>query len=185
MHQNQVEAIQAAARILGNQAALARALGVTPVTVGQWLKPEQRTGRYVPPKQCVRIEQLTDGQVTRRVLRPDDWQEIWPELAQALVETTQPAIETVAKAHASLKRVEDVAVAAIRDEAGQATAEIKHVVEELLKEAEPWDGATERRQEVAPWDGKTERRKLDAPIDRRVSPESLARAGFLRTQRAV
>ena len=183
MQINQTEAVRAAARILGNQAILARALGVTPVTVGQWLKPEQRTGRHVPPKQCVRIEQLTDGQVTRRALRPDDWQEIWPELAQALAGTTQPATETVAQAHFAIKHVEAIAVAAIRQEAGQATAELKHVADKILKEAEPWDGNKDRRQEAAPWDGKTERRKLNAPIDRRVSPESVARAAFLRSQR--
>lgn len=33
-----------------------------------------------------------------------------------------------------------------------------------------------------PWDGITERRKLNAPVDRRVSPASVARAEFLRTQ---
>lgn len=82
MQTNQVEAVQAAARILGNQAALARALGVNPVTVGQWLKPGVRTGREVPPKQCVRIEHLTNGQVTRKALRPKDWVEFWPELAK-------------------------------------------------------------------------------------------------------
>ena len=174
MHRNQVEAIQAAARILGNQAALARALRITPVTVGQWLKPEQRTGRQVPPKQCVRIEKLTDGQVTRRALRPDDWQDIWPELAQALGEVALPAIEAAADAQAAIKHVEAVAV-----------AEIKHVAEELLKEAEPWDGTTDRRQEAASWDGKTERRKLNAPNERRVSAESVARADFLRSQQKV
>lgn len=66
MNQNQVEAVQVAVRILGSQAALARALGVTPVTVGQWLSPEKSTGRGVPPKQCVRVEKLTVGAVTRR-----------------------------------------------------------------------------------------------------------------------
>lgn len=76
-----VEAVRRACAALGNQAALARALGVTPVTVGQWLKPDARTGRQVPPKQCVRIEHLTQGRVSRRELRPDDYAEIWPELA--------------------------------------------------------------------------------------------------------
>lgn len=33
------------------------------------------------PERCVEIEQATGGQVTRRDLRPDDWQRIWPELA--------------------------------------------------------------------------------------------------------
>ena len=44
--------------------------------------------------------------------------------------------------------------------------------------------AIEQRQADEPWDGKTERRKLDAPIDCRVSPESVARAKFLRRQQA-
>lgn len=29
---------------------------------------------------CVQVERATDGQVTRRDLRPDDWHLIWPEL---------------------------------------------------------------------------------------------------------
>ena len=96
MQTNQIQAIQNASRILGNQAALARALGVSPVAVGQWLRPDVSTGRGVPPKQCVRIERLTAGQVTRRDLRPNDYFEIWPELAQAPVSVEQPATETVA-----------------------------------------------------------------------------------------
>lgn len=96
MSTNQVIAIQTAARLLGNQAALARALGVTPVVVGQWLKPNVSTGRAVPPKQCVRIEQLTEGKVTRRELRPEDWQAIWPELAQARTYPAQVATDAVA-----------------------------------------------------------------------------------------
>lgn len=126
------------------------------------------------------IERATDGVVTRRDLRPDDYLIHWPELAQQQAQPEQPAIETVADAHAAIKHVEAVAVAAIRQGAGQATAEIQKIAEVLLKEDEPWDGITDRRQEVAVWDGKTERRKLDAPIDRRVSAESVARADFLR-----
>jgi DNA-binding transcriptional regulator YdaS (Cro superfamily) len=77
---NQIEGIRRASDLLGSQLALSKALGVTPVSVSQWLRPKASNGRPVPPKQCVRIEQLTQGQVTRRDLRPDDWQEIWPEL---------------------------------------------------------------------------------------------------------
>ena len=33
------------------------------------------------PLRCVEIERATDGAVTRRDLRPDDWERIWPELA--------------------------------------------------------------------------------------------------------
>ena len=93
MNTNHVEAVRKACSLLGNQAALARALEVTPVTVGQWLKPDARTGRHVPPKQCVRIEQLTAGAVQRQHLRPHDFHEIWPELAAS---TAQPATESVA-----------------------------------------------------------------------------------------
>ena len=32
------------------------------------------------PKLCVRIEECTKKKVTRKVLRPDDWSAIWPEL---------------------------------------------------------------------------------------------------------
>ncbi|KGC15007.1 hypothetical protein DM48_333 [Burkholderia gladioli] len=33
-------------------------------------------------KLCVAIERATEGAVTRRDLRPDDWQDIWPELVE-------------------------------------------------------------------------------------------------------
>lgn len=36
--------------------------------------------RPVPITTCVLIEQATNGQVTRKDLRPDDWLQIWPEL---------------------------------------------------------------------------------------------------------
>jgi len=59
-------------------ADFARRLGTAPSVVSQW-----RTGaRPVPIKSCVAIERVTAGGVSRRDLRPDDWQEIWPELAQ-------------------------------------------------------------------------------------------------------
>ena len=32
------------------------------------------------PERCVDIEEATDGAVTRKDLRPTDWQRIWPEL---------------------------------------------------------------------------------------------------------
>lgn len=73
-------AVEAAAKIVGSQKALARALGISSAAVGQWGR-EGAASRGVPPRQCVRIEQLTVGAVTRRELRPDDWREIWPELA--------------------------------------------------------------------------------------------------------
>lgn len=53
---------------------------------------------------AVRIERHTAGQVSRRDLRPSDWQDIWPELANsdpkqapALAHQAQEATETVAQ----------------------------------------------------------------------------------------
>ena len=40
----------------------------------------RQDGRKPSPELCVQIEQATDGKVTRRDLRPDDWAAIWPEL---------------------------------------------------------------------------------------------------------
>ena len=36
--------------------------------------------RPVPIRHCIAIEHATEGEVTRRDLRPDDWHLIWPEL---------------------------------------------------------------------------------------------------------
>lgn len=71
-------AVQRAAEIVGSQAALARAVGVAPPTVNQFVKKV----RPVPEKVAVAIESATSGEVHRRDLRPDDWHLIWPELAQ-------------------------------------------------------------------------------------------------------
>lgn len=61
---------------VGSQAALASSLGVTQQAVSWWRK----SGR-IPDRYCAQIERLTGGAVGRRVLRPNDWQQIWPELA--------------------------------------------------------------------------------------------------------
>lgn len=37
----------------------------------------------ISPARCVEIETATNGKVSRRDLRPDDWQKIWPELSAA------------------------------------------------------------------------------------------------------
>ena len=173
--------LQSWASVRGNGLLLANGLGVKPPTVSDWVTGKKR----IPLDKVMPIERLTDGAVTRLHIRPHDYLVHWPELAKTQAEPAPIAIETVADAHAAIKHVEAVAVAAIRQEAGQATAEIKHVAEELLKDDESWDGATDRRQADAPWDGKTERRKLDAPVDRRVSPASVAHAEFFRSQRGV
>lgn len=44
----------------------------------------------MPAKQCVRIERITEGLVSRRDLRPDDWRDIWPELVDS--ESNPPVV---------------------------------------------------------------------------------------------
>lgn len=68
--------IERAADAVGGGAALAALLGVSAQAVSNWKE------RGVPIDRCVTIERLTEGAVTRRDLRPDDWQDIWPELAE-------------------------------------------------------------------------------------------------------
>lgn len=61
----------------GRQSALARLVGVHAPDVYRWANGT----RVVPVRHCAAIERATDGAVTRRDLRPDDWARIWPELA--------------------------------------------------------------------------------------------------------
>jgi DNA-binding transcriptional regulator YdaS (Cro superfamily) len=58
-------------------ANLARRLGVSPQAINGWKKGT----RPIPVYRCVQIEQIPECEVTRKQLRPDDWQKIWPELA--------------------------------------------------------------------------------------------------------
>lgn len=70
----------------GRSVELARALGVVPPVVSDWLTGK----RPVPLERCTAIEVATGGQVTRRDLRPADWHLIWPELATG---ATGPALQ--------------------------------------------------------------------------------------------
>lgn len=45
-----------------------------------FLRKKISLGSLLHPKYCPKIEQLTNGAVTRKDLRPDDWHEIWIEL---------------------------------------------------------------------------------------------------------
>lgn len=61
----------------GNVTETAKALDVTVQAVCFW-----RDGlRKLSPEKCSAIEVATNGAITRKDLRPDDWQEIWLELA--------------------------------------------------------------------------------------------------------
>ena len=71
-------ALYRAAEMLGAQAGVSKRLGYEDRrNVSPWFT----TDRFLPPEHCVSIEQATGGAVTRRDLRPNDWQAIWPELA--------------------------------------------------------------------------------------------------------
>lgn len=59
--------VEVAAKHLQGQANLARALGVAPPTVNQWIKE----GRPVPEGRGAEIERLTGGVVTVEELCPD------------------------------------------------------------------------------------------------------------------
>ncbi|MGC8343633.1 MULTISPECIES: transcriptional regulator [Pantoea] len=61
----------------GEAKKLATALGVSSSFLSQ-----MASGRSpISPARCVEIEQATNKAVTRRELRPDDWERIWPELS--------------------------------------------------------------------------------------------------------
>jgi DNA-binding transcriptional regulator YdaS (Cro superfamily) len=60
----------------GGRDAIAKALGVSVAAVGNW-----KLRRAVPVEFCAQVERLTQGGLTRRQLRPEDWHLIWPELA--------------------------------------------------------------------------------------------------------
>lgn len=63
--------VDRAVEILGTQALLAAALGVSKSAVGQW----KEEGRRVPAEHCPVIERLTNGAVRCEELRPDiEWQ---------------------------------------------------------------------------------------------------------------
>lgn len=61
---------------LGGTFAAAKLIGVRPPAISDWLSGK----RPVPIKRCVQIEQLTQGAVTRKDLRPNDYWEIWQDL---------------------------------------------------------------------------------------------------------
>ncbi len=68
--------LQKAIEITGSQKALAALIGVSHQTIWAWIE----RGTLIPPDKCVAIEQVTEGKVTRKNLRHDDWEAIWPEL---------------------------------------------------------------------------------------------------------
>lgn len=79
------EVIDRAASTVGSQSKLAKLLGVSQQNISYW------RAAGVPVEHCAAIEIATEGAVTRRDLRPDDWQKIWPELADLELNTPHPS----------------------------------------------------------------------------------------------
>ena len=66
--------------IYGSPYRLARVAGIAGPSVYGWME------KGVPELRLIQlgadIERRTNGQITRQLLRPNDWQLIWPELAK-------------------------------------------------------------------------------------------------------
>ncbi|WP_367184448.1 transcriptional regulator [Ferrovum sp.] len=45
-----------------------------------YIRKASSTGQPLSPVRCVAIEQISQGVVSRKDLRPKDWHLIWPEL---------------------------------------------------------------------------------------------------------
>ena len=77
-----------AARLAGGRLTLAKLLGVSAAAIGNW-----KIRGAIPIEHCAAIEHATGGAVTRIDLRPDDWQRIWPVLADSEPKQAIPSVE--------------------------------------------------------------------------------------------
>lgn len=152
--------------------------------VSQW-----STGPRVPPiERCVPIERATEGAVTRQDLRPSDWQDIWPELAEAKTDQAQDAITAVVEeAKATILHVAETAEAKINRatkelvRVEETAAEFMRVSGDLLA-----DSARASQAATEPWDGVTERRHPDVPTPALSQAiDTFARAGLIERRLVV
>ena len=65
--------------LLGGTTAVARMLGIKPPSVHDWRRKGIPDDKLI--RMAVALERATGGAVSRRDLRPEDWAQIWPELA--------------------------------------------------------------------------------------------------------
>jgi DNA-binding transcriptional regulator YdaS (Cro superfamily) len=79
-----MNSLDKAIQLAGGLTELANKISANPNQVSNW------RARGVPIEKCFAIEKATGGGVTRKDLRPDDWQRIWPELAEAPCEAEKP-----------------------------------------------------------------------------------------------
>lgn len=85
MKNNQRETIKKAIDVVGTQDELAKAIGVSQQMISKLLNNPDFP---ISSKTAVAIEKATNGQVTRKDLRPDDWHFIWPELNSTAFDKT-------------------------------------------------------------------------------------------------
>lgn len=88
--------IDRVARLAGGRRILSEKLGVSTAAIGNWKV------RGVPFGQCPAIERLVGGAVTRKDLRPDDYADMWPELAQPSAPRSFAATDAVAQGVANV-----------------------------------------------------------------------------------
>ncbi len=69
---------------VGAQRKLAKTIGAPAPNISKWAHGR----RAVPIARCIPIEKATEGRVTRKDLRPHDWHELWPEIADATTKTS-------------------------------------------------------------------------------------------------
>ena len=62
----------------GRQSILAKAIGAHAPDISRWADGS----RQIPIHFAAQIELATNGEVTRKEMFPNDWQKIWPELAE-------------------------------------------------------------------------------------------------------
>ncbi|WP_316867338.1 transcriptional regulator [Ralstonia mannitolilytica] len=75
-----LEAIREAVEKVGGPSSLARLLMITPQMVTQWISEDEKRRRPVAAIHCPSIESATG--ISRKRLRPADWQRLWPELQE-------------------------------------------------------------------------------------------------------
>lgn len=63
---------------VGGVTKLAAQIGVGQSVISNWRARDS----VIDPLLCTAIERVTEGKVSRKDLRPDDWPEIWPELTR-------------------------------------------------------------------------------------------------------
>ncbi|NQW92666.1 MAG: helix-turn-helix domain-containing protein [Polaromonas sp.] len=118
--------------VAGSQKALAKAIGLGQSAVANWLK----RGGLVPVEYCASIEIAFSGAVTRKDLRPDDWEMYWPELAAS---ESANSDDISIKVNASSDLTADPSLEADLVKAEQAGLVV------LPKKAPVWDGIERRK----------------------------------------